>query len=80
MASTSKLVLSLPKGCGHLSMPKNLVRMSLITKLLVSLIVLAIIDVVIPIPIATIILIYVIFQKPDWFLEMVNEVYGSEGK
>ena len=68
------------KGGAHLSMPKNLIRMSLITKLLVGLIVLAIVDIVIPIPIVAIILIYVILQKPDWFLEIVNEVYGNERK
>lgn len=47
------------------------------TKILLYLIVLALVDTVIPIPITGIILIYVLYQKPGWFRELVNEIYHS---
>jgi hypothetical protein len=33
------------------------------------------IDVVIPIPIIGLMLIYVIVQKPSWFLDLAHEIY-----
>ena len=49
--------------------------MSLVTKLLVGLVFLGIIDIMIPLPITGIILIYALLQKPRWFIELVEEVY-----
>lgn len=37
-----------------------------------------IIDAVIPIPIIGLALIYVIVQKPPWFVDMVQEIYRLE--
>ena len=45
-------------------------------KLLIYIILIAVFDVIIPIPIMGIILIMVLFQKPDWFKKLVDEIYG----
>lgn len=47
------------------------------TNLIISLIVLGIIDVVIPVPILGIILMYVVLQKPAWFRDAVHSVYND---
>ncbi len=47
-------------------------------KIILSLIGLALFDTVIPIPIMVIILLVVMFQKPPWFKEIVDEIYGDE--
>jgi len=44
-------------------------------KILICLILFAIIDTVIPVPITSIILIYVLLEKPDWFKNLVREIY-----
>jgi hypothetical protein len=49
--------------------------MSIRTKTIFALILLGIVDAVIPLPIIGFILIYVILQKPPWFLDLVKEVY-----
>ena len=49
--------------------------MSLKTKILVGLIGFAIFDIFIPIPITALFLIYILLNKPPWFLEWVREVY-----
>ena len=46
-------------------------------KIMISLISLALIDTVIPIPIMEIILLVVLFQKPPCFKKMVDEIYGD---
>lgn len=51
--------------------------MSLKNQVLVGLIILGIIDAVIPIPFTALILIYVIFQKPIWFTNMVRDIYDA---
>jgi hypothetical protein len=45
-------------------------------KLLLSLFLLAIVDAVIPLPIVSAILIYVIIKKPPWFIKTTLAVYG----
>ena len=50
--------------------------MALKTKCLIGLIVLSIVDVLIPIPIVGLILIYVVLQKPPWFVDTVREIYS----
>lgn len=47
------------------------------TKVLIFLIVMALADIIIPVPIAVFMLIYVLYQKPPWFKEMVLEIYRS---
>jgi hypothetical protein len=51
--------------------------MSIKTKYLISVILLGLVDIVIPIPILGIILIYVILQKPAWFKNGVREIYDE---
>ena len=45
------------------------------TKILIFLIVFALVDMIIPIPITTILLIYVLFEKPMWFKNIVEDIY-----
>jgi hypothetical protein len=52
--------------------------MNIRTKSIFVLILLGIIDVVIPIPIIGLMLIYVIVQKPSWFLDLVKDIYRLE--
>jgi hypothetical protein len=42
---------------------------------LINLIVLAIVDTVIPIPITAMVLIMVLFQRPQWFKAWVDSIY-----
>ena len=51
--------------------------MTIKKKLLISLILLGIVDMVIPFPIIGAILIYVLLQKPPWFREIVAEIYSG---
>jgi hypothetical protein len=51
--------------------------MSIKTKTLIVLIILGIIDMVIPIPILAVVLLYVVFQRPPWFRDVVSEIYKS---
>lgn len=51
--------------------------MNLKTKIFISLVVLALVDMVIPIPFTTILLLYVLIEKPSWFRKMVTDVYGT---
>lgn len=45
------------------------------TQVLITLAALGVIDVVLPIPIVALILIYVVLQRPSWFTAMVRDVY-----
>jgi len=45
-------------------------------KLLIYIVLIAIVDIVIPIPIMEIILVVVLFRKPGWFKELVDEIWG----
>jgi len=49
--------------------------MNIRTKSIFVLILFGMVDVVIPIPIIGLILIYVIVQKPSWFLDLIQEIY-----
>ena len=46
-------------------------------KILINLIIFAIIDTVIPIPITAILLIYVLTEKPEWFKNLVIRIYNA---
>ena len=47
------------------------------TKTILYLSLLALLDLVIPIPFTALILLYVVFEKPGWFREIVTEIYDS---
>lgn len=49
--------------------------MNLKTQLLIYLILIGVLDVVIPIPITGLLMIYVLFQKPAWFKQWVEDIY-----
>ena len=51
--------------------------MSTQTKTLIFLIILGLVDMVIPVPILGLILVYVVTQKPPWFEDLVSEIYKS---
>jgi len=44
-------------------------------KILIYLLILAVLDAIIPIPFTTIFLIYILFEKPSWFLDLVKQIY-----
>ncbi len=48
------------------------------TKYLIILLGLGLVDVFIPVPIVSLILIYVLLQRPGWFRSIVRQVYGEE--
>ena len=47
------------------------------TRILIYLIGLAVVDTIIPIPITAVVLIHVLYQKPRWFREWVEQIYVS---
>ena len=51
--------------------------MSTRTQILIYLLVLGVFDTIIPIPITVLVLIHVLYQKPRWFREWVEEIYRS---
>ena len=51
--------------------------MSTKTQILVYIAGLAVFDTIIPIPITALVLIHVLYQKPRWFREWVDDVYRS---
>ena len=51
--------------------------MSAKTQVLMTLFALGLIDVVIPLPIVEILLIYVVLQRPTWFTALVRDIYGT---
>lgn len=51
--------------------------MSPSTKLLLWVLLLGLLDAVIPFfPVLALVLVYVLLEKPQWFLDSVKEVYG----
>ncbi len=51
--------------------------MNIKTKTLILLVILCLFDVVIPIPMVCLFLIYVVLQKPAWFLEALQQIYKA---
>ena len=51
--------------------------MSTKTQILIYILALAVFDTLIPIPITVLVLIHVLYQKPNWFRAWVEEVYRS---
>jgi len=50
--------------------------MDLRTQTIVGLALVSLLDVVIPLPISGALLIYVVLQRPPWFIETVERIYG----
>ena len=48
-------------------------------KALGSLIPLAIVDALIPVPIVGLVLIYIVLARPRWFLELTEQIYSRPG-
>jgi hypothetical protein len=53
--------------------------MTIKTKCFIALILLAMVDMVIPLPIIGALLIYILLQRPPWFRNVVTEIYSSRG-
>ena len=51
--------------------------MAVKTQIIICLVILGAVDMIIPIPITAIWLIYVVFQKPVWFKKWVDEIYET---
>ena len=49
------------------------------TKILICLLILALLDMFIPIPFTALLLIYVILAQPFWFKKLVMEIYEPRG-
>ncbi|HSQ86319.1 MAG TPA: hypothetical protein VLM43_16525 [Desulfobacterales bacterium] len=49
--------------------------MNIQNKTILILVLLGLVDILIPIPIIGLILIYVVIQKPSWFMDLVQEIY-----
>jgi hypothetical protein len=49
--------------------------MTLKSQVLIGLVMTGIIDTIIPLPITAMVLVYVVFQKPAWFRQCVDEIY-----
>lgn len=45
------------------------------TKIMISLVLLGVVDMIIPVPILGFILIYVVLEKPTWFRRAVHDIY-----
>jgi hypothetical protein len=48
------------------------------TKFLIAVAALSLVDIVIPVPILGIVLIYVLLQKPAWFRDAVWKIYDNK--
>lgn len=51
--------------------------MKIKTQIVIYLSILALFDLIIPIPFTALMLIYVIFEKPAWFRNLVTDIYKS---
>lgn len=47
-------------------------------KLILLLVLLCLVDMVIPIPILGILMLYVVLEKPSWFLDLVRRIYETD--
>ena len=51
--------------------------MKLRGKLIIGLIILAVLDMLVPIPFTALLLLYVVLEKPPWFQTWASELYES---
>jgi hypothetical protein len=49
--------------------------MKLKTSLIIGLVILAVLDMVIPIPFTALLLLYIVLEKPPWFQTWASELY-----
>jgi hypothetical protein len=70
-----KSQLGMPMVRFNHSTAKAKLNMKTSKKLLIYLILFALIDTVIPVPITALILIYVLLEKPAWFENLVEQIY-----
>lgn len=50
--------------------------MAIPLRLLIGLVLLAVVDTILPVPITALFLFYVLFYRPPWFAAAVDRVYG----
>jgi len=77
---TTKKTMSFNLTINTVNLSKYILQMIIMkknTKILVYLLILLFIDMIIPIPFTALMLIYVIFEKPTWFRNLVTEIYNS---
>jgi hypothetical protein len=55
----------------------RVIAVSTKTQVLLYLIGLSICDIIIPLPLTAMILIMVLYRRPQWFRDLVREIYGS---
>lgn len=48
-------------------------------QLVAYLVLLAIVDVFVPVPVLALILLFVVWQRPRWFAQVFHDVYGPGG-
>ena len=46
-------------------------------KCILALIVLGLFDMIIPVPITAVVLVYVLLERPAWFMNAVREIYDA---
>ena len=51
--------------------------MNIRNKTLLSLILLCEVDVLVPLPITGLVLVYVVVQRPPWFVDLADRIYRS---
>jgi hypothetical protein len=51
--------------------------MNIRNKTLLALILLCVVDVLIPLPITGLVLVYVVVQRPPWFVDLADRIYRS---
>lgn len=52
--------------------------MNIQNKTILILILLGLVDILVPIPIIGLVLIYVVIQKPSWFMDLIKDIYRLE--
>jgi len=51
--------------------------MKLKTKLIIGLVIIAVVDMVIPIPFTALLLLYVVLERPPWFKTWTEDIYNA---
>jgi hypothetical protein len=71
--------MTIPASCGMYASlrpaPNQRDIMKLKTSLIIGLVILAVLDMVIPIPFTALLLLYVVLEKPPWFQTWASELY-----
>jgi hypothetical protein len=51
--------------------------MNIRNKVLIGLLLLCVVDALIPLPVIGAVLVYVVAQRPPWFVDLANRIYRS---